>query len=67
LQAAFAADTRFLKGLALFAGPIGWALDPTWGGLIVAGPAQRVTLPCVVQVALIRQSAVRRQRRVERL
>jgi uncharacterized protein YaaW (UPF0174 family) len=67
LQAAFAADTRFVKGLALFAGPIGWALDPTWGGLMVAGPAHRVTLPCVVQVALIRQSIVRRQRRVERL
>jgi uncharacterized protein YaaW (UPF0174 family) len=67
LQAAFAADTRFVKGLALFAGPIGWALDPTWGGLMVAGPAHRVTLPCVVQVAPIRQSIVHRQRRVERL
>jgi uncharacterized protein YaaW (UPF0174 family) len=67
LQAAFAADTRFLKGLALFAGPIGWAFDPTWGGLMVAGPAHRVTLPCVVQVALIRQSMVQRQRRVKRL
>jgi uncharacterized protein YaaW (UPF0174 family) len=67
LQAAFAADTRFVKGLALFAGPIGWALDPTWGGLMVAGPAHRVTLPCVVQVALIRQSMVHRQRRVVRI
>ena len=67
LQVAFAADTRFVKGLAMFSGPIGWALDPTWGGLMVAGPAHRVTLPCVVQVALIRQSIVRRQRRGERL
>jgi uncharacterized protein YaaW (UPF0174 family) len=67
LQAAFAADTRFVKGLALFAGPIGWALDPTWGGLMVAGPAHRVTLPCVVQVALIRQSIVHRQRLVVRV
>jgi uncharacterized protein YaaW (UPF0174 family) len=63
LQAAFAANARPLEGLALFAGPIGWALDPTWNGLMVAGPAHRVTLPCVVQVALIRQSMVRRQRR----
>jgi uncharacterized protein YaaW (UPF0174 family) len=67
LQVAFAADAGFVKGLALFAGPIGWALDPTWGGSMVAGPAHRVTLPCVVQVALIRQSLVHRQRRVERL
>jgi uncharacterized protein YaaW (UPF0174 family) len=67
LQASFAANSGFLKGLALFAGPIGWALDPTWGGLMVAGPAHRVTLPCVVQVALIRQSMVHRQRRVVRI
>jgi uncharacterized protein YaaW (UPF0174 family) len=67
LQAALAANAGPLEGLAMFAGPIGWALDPTWGGLVVAGPAHRVTLPCVVQVALIRQSMVHRQRRVERL
>jgi uncharacterized protein YaaW (UPF0174 family) len=67
LQAALAANAGPLEGLVMFAGRIGWALDPTWGGLVVAGPAHRVTLPCVVQVALIRQSMVHRQRRVERL
>jgi uncharacterized protein YaaW (UPF0174 family) len=34
---------------------------------MVAGPAHRVTLPCVVQVALIRQSMVHRQRLVIRI
>lgn len=59
---AFAANAGLTKGLALFAGPIGWALDAMWGGMILAGPAYRVTLPCVVQVALIRQSLLQRQR-----
>lgn len=59
---AFATNAGLTKGLALFAGPIGWALDAIWGGIIVAGPAYRVSIPCVVQVALIRQSMLRRQR-----
>jgi uncharacterized protein YaaW (UPF0174 family) len=59
---AFAANAGLTKGLALFAGPIGWALDAMWGGMILAGPAYRVTVPCVVQVALIRQSMLQRRR-----
>lgn len=63
---AFAANAGLTKGLALFAGPIGWALDAIWGGFLVAGPAYRVTVPCVVQVALIRQSTIRRQQEERR-
>jgi uncharacterized protein YaaW (UPF0174 family) len=59
---AFAANAGLTKLLALFAGPIGWALDAMWGGVIVAGPAYRVTIPCVVQVAFIRQSLLSRER-----
>jgi uncharacterized protein YaaW (UPF0174 family) len=62
---AFAANAGLTKGLALFAGPIGWALDAMWGGMIPAGPAYRVTVPCVVQVALIRQSMLQRQRQTK--
>ncbi|MGA2859755.1 MAG: hypothetical protein ABSE40_23035 [Candidatus Sulfotelmatobacter sp.] len=58
----FAANAGLTKGLALFAGPVGWALDALWGGMIAAGPAYRVTIPCVVQVALIRQSMLCRKR-----
>jgi uncharacterized protein YaaW (UPF0174 family) len=58
---AFAANAGLTKAIALFAGPIGWALDAIWGGMILAGPAYRVTIPCVVQVALIRQSMLRKQ------
>jgi hypothetical protein len=34
--------------------------------MIAAGPAYRVTLPCVVQVALIRQSMLREQQEERR-
>jgi hypothetical protein len=63
---AFAANAGLTKGLALFAGPTGWALDAISGGVIVAGPAYRVTIPCVVQVAFIRQSMLRKQREERR-
>jgi uncharacterized protein YaaW (UPF0174 family) len=62
----FAANAGLTKAVALFAGPVGWALDAIWGGMIVAGPAYRVTIPCVVQVAVIRQSMLRKQRETGR-
>ena len=58
---ALAANAGLTKLMALFAGPVGWAFDAIWGGMIVAGPAYRVTIPCVVQVAFIRQSMLRKQ------
>jgi uncharacterized protein YaaW (UPF0174 family) len=63
---ALAANAGLVKALALFAGPVGWAFDAIWGGMIVAGPAYRVTIPCVVQVAFIRQSILRRQQEERR-
>lgn len=63
---AFAANAGLTKAVALFAGPVGWAFDAVWGGMIAAGPAYRVTIPCVVQVALIRQSMLRKQQEEER-
>jgi len=63
---AFAANAGLTKAIALFAGPVGWAFDAVLGGMIVAGPAYRVTLPCVVQVALIRQSMLRKQQEEKR-
>jgi uncharacterized protein YaaW (UPF0174 family) len=59
---AYAANAGLVKGIAVFAGPIGWALDAIWGGTIIAGPAYRVTIPCVIQVASIRQSVLQKQR-----
>jgi len=53
--AANAALTSGLRNVAGFiAGPIGWALTALWTAYDIAGPAYRVTLPCVVRVAMLR-------------
>ena len=43
------------RGAASFLGPIGWVITGLWTALDLAGPAFRVTIPAVVQVALLRQ------------
>jgi uncharacterized protein YaaW (UPF0174 family) len=45
-----------LAGLAL--GPIGIALGAALAGYSLASPAYRITLPCVVQIAYIRQKGM---------
>lgn len=40
--------------MAIFAGPIGWALTGLWALMDIAGPAYRVTIPVVIQVAFLR-------------
>ncbi|MNG22778.1 hypothetical protein D3C84_1073020 [compost metagenome] len=45
-----------LAGLAL--GPIGVALGAGLAGYSLASPAFRITLPCVVQIAYIRQKGM---------
>jgi uncharacterized protein YaaW (UPF0174 family) len=50
-----AAITRAL-GVAL--GPIGWVITGLWTIADFASPAYRVTVPCIVQIAYIRQKAL---------
>lgn len=45
--------------LAAFAGPIGWAITAAWAAFDMASPAYRVTVPCVIQIAYMRQKAKR--------
>jgi len=61
-----AANAGLVKALAFFAGPIGLAFNALWGTALVAGPAYRVTLPCVIQVALIRQTHFELQKQKRR-
>jgi uncharacterized protein YaaW (UPF0174 family) len=56
----YAANAALTKGMAIFAGPVGWAFTALLGSMALGGPAYRVTIPCVVQVALIRQMWSRR-------
>ena len=40
----------------MLAGPVGWALTGAWTLTDVAGPAYRVTIPAVIQIALLRKT-----------
>jgi uncharacterized protein YaaW (UPF0174 family) len=56
----YAANAALTRGMANFAGPVGWAFTALLGSMALGGPAYRVTIPCVVQVGLIRQTWFRR-------
>lgn len=54
---AFGATRGLMQGIAVFAGPIGWAITAIWAAFDLASPAYRVTVPCVIQTAYMRQRA----------
>ncbi len=56
-----AANRGVTKGLSVLAGPIGLAIAALWTAVDLAGPAYRVTIPSVIQVALIRQDSMTTQ------
>lgn len=51
----FAANATLTRTAALLTGPIGWVLSGLWTAIDLAGPAYRVTIPAVAQVALLRK------------
>lgn len=52
----FAANAALTKGVSIFAGPPGWCLVAFLTAQSVASEAYRVTIPAVVQVAMIRSA-----------
>ncbi|MBU4445506.1 MAG: DUF3944 domain-containing protein [Candidatus Marinimicrobia bacterium] len=50
----FAANASLMKGISFFAGPVGWVITGLWTILDIAGPAYRITIPSVVQIAYMR-------------
>lgn len=52
---ALGASGGVMRGISAFAGPIGWGLTAIWSAYDLASPAYRVTVPCVIQIAYIRQ------------
>lgn len=53
----FAGNQTLMKSISVFAGPVGWAVTAAWTIVDLAGPAYRVTIPCVLHVAFLRQSS----------
>jgi uncharacterized protein YaaW (UPF0174 family) len=52
---ALAANAGLARAIGAFAGPIGWIVTGLWTAIDLAGPAYRVTIPCVIHVAYLRQ------------
>ena len=51
-----ATNAALTRMASIMMGPIGWVLTTLWTLIDVAGPAYRVTIPSVIQIAYIRES-----------
>lgn len=43
------------RTVRILSGPVGWAVSAAWTAFDLASPSYRVTVPCVVQIAYMRQ------------
>ena len=50
-----AGNAALTRAMAFFTGPIGWILTGVWTAIDIAGPAYRVTIPAVIQIAALRK------------
>ena len=56
-----ATNAALTRAIGIFAGPIGWVITALWTAIEIAGPAYRVTIPCVYHVAYLRQKLQARE------
>ena len=49
-----AAEAMLTRVASIITGPIGWTITGVWTLVDLLGPAYRVTLPCVVYIAMLR-------------
>jgi uncharacterized protein YaaW (UPF0174 family) len=50
----FVTNATLTRTISIFLGPIGWVLTGAWALVDIAGPAYRVTIPSIVQIAFLR-------------
>ena len=50
-----AANAALTRTIGMFLGPVGWVLSGVWLAFDIAGTAYRVTVPAVINVAVLRQ------------
>ena len=56
-----ATNAALTRAIGIFAGPIGLVITAIWTAISIAGPAYRVTIPCVCHVAYLRQKIQARE------
>lgn len=55
---ALAGNVALTRTMSILMGPIGWVVTGVWTAIDVAGPAYRVTIPAVIQIAALRQKSL---------
>ena len=51
----FGVNAALTRTMAILTGPIGWAITGLWTAIEIAGPAYRVTIPVVIEIAALRK------------
>ena len=51
----FATNTALVKSASLLTGPFAFAVAGAWTAIDMSGPAYKVTIPCVIHVAMLRK------------
>ncbi len=51
----FAGNAALTRVAAIMTAPIEWVITGLWTAIDLAGPAYRVTIPAVIQIAFLRQ------------
>lgn len=51
----FATNTVLVRYASILSGPVGIAIAGIWTAIDIAGPAYKVTIPCVVHVSMLRK------------
>lgn len=54
----FIVNPMLMRTVGVVLGPIGWVVTGLWTLADMASPAYRVTVPCVIQIAYMRQKAI---------
>lgn len=55
-----AGNVVLTRTLSVMLGPVGWIISALWTAFDLGSPAYRVTVPCVIQIAYIRQKYIAR-------
>ena len=51
----FVANRTLTKTTSILVGPVGWTITGLWTAIDIASPAYKVTIPCVIHIAMLRK------------
>ncbi|MGP5135297.1 YaaW family protein [Psychrobacter cibarius] len=57
----FATNTALMKSASLITGPFALAVTSVWSAIDMSGPAYKVTIPCVIHIAMLRKKVNRKR------